>query len=117
MEHDILTLDWNAHTLLVLSRQLVKEVLDWAHPNVPYGQDRHLSRDYLCDGADIGYIIGIIETRLDRELGIWMNLRRHLDVSRILDGDVAGLTAALHAALVDHFQLGPSTAAPRRPHA
>lgn len=105
MDHDILTLDWNAQTLLVLSRQLVKEVLDWAHPNTPYSQNSHLSRDYCCDAADIGYVIGIIETRLDRELGIWINLRRNMDVAEILSGDVAGLTQRLHRVLVAHFQL------------
>lgn len=105
MEHDILTLDWNAQTLLVLSRQLVKEVLDWAHPNTPYTQHRHMTRDYGCGEADIGYVIGIIETRLDRELGIWINLRRTLDVATILDGDVADLTQWLHRVLIAHFQL------------
>ncbi|MBC7905581.1 MAG: hypothetical protein H7Y60_02390 [Rhodospirillaceae bacterium] len=110
MDHDILTLDWNAQTLLVLSRQLVKEVLDWAHPNTAYAQDRHLSRDYACDAADIGYAIGIIETRLDRELGIWINLRRTMNVAEILDGDVAGLTQQLHRVLVAHFQLSLKSA-------
>lgn len=105
MEHDILTMDWNAQTLLVLSRQLVKEVLDWAHPNTPYAQDRHLSRDYQCGEADIGYAVGIIETRLDRELGIWINLRRNLNVTEILDGDAAAMTQWLHRVLVAHFQV------------
>ena len=104
--HDILTLDWNAQTLLVLSRQQVKEVLDWAHPNVVYAPDAHLTRDYHCGEADMGYAIGIIETRLDRELGIWINLRRHADIRRLLAGDVADFTDWLHKTLVAHFQLG-----------
>lgn len=106
MDHDILTLDWNGQTLLVLSRQLVKEVLDWAHPNTAYAQDLHLTLDYGCDTVDIGYMVGIIETRLDRELGIWINLRRSLVVRDILEGDVAALTAWLHQVLMAHFQLG-----------
>jgi hypothetical protein len=104
MERDILTIDWNAHTLLVLSRQLVKEVLDWLRPDRPFEPAAFLRRDYRCGEADMGYMIGIIETRLDRELGIWINLRRDIDISASLEGDVAGLVNRLHAALVRHFR-------------
>lgn len=106
MEHDILTLDWNAQTLLVLSRQQVKEALDWLRPERPFTPDGHLRRDYRCGEADLGYVIGIIETRLDRELGIWINLRRALDIAACLEGDAHALAARLHAVLVRHFQLG-----------
>lgn len=105
MDHDILTLDWNTQTLLVLSRQQVKEALDWLRPDHAYDPDGHMRRDYHCGEADLGYVIGIIETRLDRELGIWVNLRRALDVGACLDGDVRSLTARLHGVLVRHFQL------------
>lgn len=105
MDHDILTLDWNAQTLLVLSRQQVKEALDWLRPDQPFAADGRLRADYGCDEADLGYIIGIIETRLDRELGIWINLRRALDIAACLNGDAHGLAARLHAVLVRHFQL------------
>lgn len=106
MDHDILSLDWNAHTLLVLSRQQVKEALDWLRPDIAFAAHGHLRRDYGCDAADLGYVIGIIETRLDRELGIWINLRRALDVAACLDDDAAALVERLHDALVRHFQLG-----------
>ncbi len=105
MEHDILSLDWNAHTLLVLARQQVREALDWLRPDTPFAAHGHLRRDYRCGEADLGYVIGIIETRLDRELGIWINLRRALDVADCLDGDAGQLAARLHRVLVRHFQL------------
>lgn len=103
--HDILTLDWNAQTLLVLSRQQVKEALDWLRPDRPFSPDSRLREDFGCGEADLGYVIGIIETRLDRELGIWINLRRALDVAACLDGDADGLATRLHDVLVRHFQL------------
>ncbi|MGE5516015.1 MAG: hypothetical protein ACM31D_09355 [Bacteroidota bacterium] len=106
MEHDILTLDWNSQTLLVLSRQQVKEALDWLRPDHAFAPDGHLRRTYGCDEADLGYVLGIIETRLDRELGIWINLRRAICVADCLDDDVHGLTARLHGVLMRHFQLG-----------
>lgn len=106
MEHDILTLDWNAQTLLVLSRQQVKEALDWLRPDHSFAATGHLRRHYGCGEADLGYVIGIIETRLDRELGIWINLRRALDIAACLDDDVSGLTRRLHQILCRHFQLG-----------
>ncbi|HLO77933.1 MAG TPA: hypothetical protein VK196_15875 [Magnetospirillum sp.] len=106
MDHDILTLDWNTQTLLVLSRQQVKEALDWLRPDHPFDPGGHLRRHYGCGEADLGYVIGIIETRLDRELGIWVNLRRALDIAACLDGDANALTARLHGVLVRHFQLG-----------
>jgi hypothetical protein len=106
MDHDILTIDWNTQTLLVLSRQLVREVLDWLRPERPYDPTGHLRDTYRCGEADIGYMFGIIETRLDRELGIWVNLRRNMDVTACLDGDVKSLTSQLHTVLVRHFQLG-----------
>ncbi|MCR6628582.1 MAG: hypothetical protein NVV74_00175 [Magnetospirillum sp.] len=105
MDHEILSLDLNAHTLLVLSRQQVKEVLDWLRPEHPYHPDWGLRRDYGCDAVDMGYMLGIIETRLDRELGIWINLRRSLDVDACLNDDVDGLTGRLHHVLCNHFQL------------
>ena len=105
MDHDVLSHDMNAHTLLVLSRQQVKEVLDWLRPDQPYDSEGHLRDDYGCGEADIGYMIGIIETRLDRELGIWINLRRALDIAACLQGDVKGMTTRLHRALERHFQL------------
>lgn len=105
MDHDVLSHDMNAHTLLVLSRQQVKEVLDWLRPERAYDPDGSLRHDYGCGEADMGYIIGIIETRLDRELGIWINLRRALDLAACLEGDVKGLTARLHRALTRHFGL------------
>ncbi|MGE5476382.1 MAG: hypothetical protein ACM3Q1_06990 [Bacteroidales bacterium] len=106
MDHDILTVDWNAQTLLVLSRQQVKEALDWLRPDLAFTPTGLLRRDYRCGDADLGYVIGIIETRLDRELGIWINLRRALDVAECLDGDAEGLSRRLHHALCRHFQLG-----------
>ena len=105
MDHDILTLDWNAQTLLVLSRQQVKEALDWLRPDRPFAPDAHLREDFGCDAADMGYVIGIIETRLDRELGIWINLRRALDIAACLDGDADDLATRLHCVLLRHFQL------------
>lgn len=105
MEHDILTLDWNVQTLLVLSRQQVKEALDWLRPERPFRPDAHMRRDFGCGEADMGYVIGIIETRLDRELGIWINLRRALDIGACLDGDADSLASRLHAVLLGHFQL------------
>lgn len=106
MEHDILTLDWNAQTLLVLSRQQVKEALDWLRPDHTFAPDGHLRSDYGCDEADLGYVIGIIETRLDRELGIWINLRRALNIADCLDDDAHGLATRLHGVLMRHFQMG-----------
>lgn len=105
MEHDILTLDWNAQTLLVLSRQQVKEALDWLRPERSFMPGGHLRHHYGCGEADLGYVIGIIETRLDRELGIWINLRRALDIAACLDDDAQGLTQRLHRILCRHFQL------------
>lgn len=105
MDHDILTLDWNAQTLLVLSRQQVKEALDWLRPDRPFSPDARLREDFDCGEADMGYVIGIIETRLDRELGIWINLRRALDIAACLDSDAEGLAGRLHAVLLRHFQL------------
>lgn len=106
MDHDILTLDWNGQTLLVLSRQQVKEALDWLRPDHGLGPHGHLRRDYHCDEADLGYVVGIIETRLDRELGIWINLRRALDITACLEDDAQALTARLHRVLMRHFQMG-----------
>ncbi len=105
MDHDSIAVDWNANTIFVLSRQLVREILEWTYPTTRYAPNKKLLDDYNISALDMGYMMGIIETRLDKELGIWINLRQRLDISTFIESDVSSLTSALHHLLLDHFQI------------